>query len=103
MTSLLAPRGFDVAAVRADFPVLSRQVNGHPLVYLDNASSSHKPTQVLDAERRFVEQHYANVARSIHALGEEATAAYEDSRTRIAAFIGARREEVVFTKNASRR
>ena len=72
---LTAP--YDVHAVRADFPILSRQVGSRPLVYLDNASSSHKPTQVLDAERRFVEQHYSNVHRGVHTLSQEATDAYE--------------------------
>ncbi|MBA2644624.1 MAG: cysteine desulfurase [Solirubrobacterales bacterium] len=102
MTSLLADSGFDVAAVRADFPVLSRQVNGHPLVYLDNASSSHKPTQVLDAERAFVEQHYSNVHRGVHTLSQEATDAYEAARDTVARFLGAPdSHEVVFTKNAT--
>jgi cysteine desulfurase/selenocysteine lyase len=102
MTALLAASGYDVAAVRADFPVLSREVNGHPLVYLDNASSSHKPNQVLDAERRFVEQHYSNVHRGVHTLSQEATDAYEAARDTVARFIGAPdSHEVVFTKNAT--
>ena len=96
---LVAP--YDVEAVRADFPVLSRTVNGHPLVYLDNASSTHKPVQVLDAERRFLEQHYANVHRGVHTLSQEATDRYETARERIARFIGAQHDEVVFTKNGT--
>ena len=92
---------FDVEAVRADFAVLARTVNGRPLVYLDNASSSHKPRQVLDAERQFVEQHYSNVHRGVHTLSQEATDAYETARSTVAAFLGAQHDEVVFTKNAT--
>ncbi len=101
MTSLLTPTTYDVAAVRADFAVLSREVNGHPLVYLDNASSSHKPRQVLDAERSFVERHYSNVHRGVHTLSQEATDGYEAARSTVAAFLGAQHDELVFTKNAT--
>ena len=102
MTALLSASTYDVEAVRADFPVLSRQVGGRPLVYLDNASSSHKPRQVLDAERDFVEQHYSNVHRGVHTLSQEATDAYEAARDTVAAFLGAADpHEVVFTKNAT--
>ena len=102
MTSLLTPdTGFDVAAVRADFPVLQRVIHGNPLVYLDNASSSHKPRQVLDAEREFVEQHYSNVHRGVHTLSQEATDGYEAARSTVAAFLGAQHDEIVFTKNAT--
>jgi len=100
VTSLLSP-ALDVEAVRADFPVLSRQVNGRPLVYLDNASSSHRPTQVLDAERAFVEQHWSNVHRGVHTLSQEATDGYEQARTTVATFLGGRHDEIVFTKNAT--
>ena len=92
---------FDVEAVRKDFPVLSREVHGHPLVYLDSASSSQKPRQVLEAERIFVEEHYANVHRGVHTLSQEATDGYEAARSTVAAFLGARHEEIVFTKNAT--
>jgi cysteine desulfurase / selenocysteine lyase len=103
MTSLLAATtSYDVEAVRADFPVLSRTIGGRPLVYLDNASSSHKPRQVLDAERQFVEQHYSNVHRGVHTLSQEATDAYEAARARVARFLHATSDrEVVFTKNAT--
>ena len=101
MTSLLTPTTYDVAAVRADFAVLSREVNGHPLVYLDNASSSHKPRQVLDAERAFVERHYSNVHRGVHTLSQEATDGYEAARSTVAGFLGAQHDELVFTKNAT--
>src|SRR6266487_4395815 len=92
----------DVAAVRADFPILGRQVNGHPLVYLDSAATSQKPRQVLDVLRAHYERHNANVSRSVHTLGTEATEAYEGARAKVAAFIGApAAEEVVFTKNST--
>lgn len=102
MTAALAPpTSYDVEAVRRDFPIMSRTVNGHPLVYLDSASSSHKPVQVLDAERAFVEQHYSNVHRGVHTLSQEATDAYEAARGTVAAFLGGAHDEVVFTKNAT--
>ncbi len=101
MTALLAPTTFDVEAVRRDFPVLSREINGHPLVYLDSASSAHRPVQVLDAEREFVAQHWSNVHRGVHTLSQEATDTYEQARSTIAAFFGGSHDEIVFTKNAT--
>lgn len=93
---------YDVARVRADFPILSRTVGGHPLVYLDSGNTSQKPRQVIEAVSEHYAQHNANVARAMHMLGIEATEAFEGTRDKIAAFIGApRREEVVYTKNAS--
>jgi cysteine desulfurase/selenocysteine lyase len=93
---------FDVQRIRADFPILSRQVHGAPLVYLDSANTSQKPRQVLDAVERFYTRHNANVARAVHTLGSEATALFEEARDKVAAFINApAREEVVFTKNSS--
>jgi cysteine desulfurase/selenocysteine lyase len=98
----IEPVGFDVEKVRADFPILDRTVNGHPLVYLDSANTSQKPRQVLDVLREHYERHNGNVARSVHTLGTEATEAYEAARARIAAFIGARGpDELVFTKNST--
>jgi cysteine desulfurase/selenocysteine lyase len=94
--------GLDVQKVRADFPILARTVrDGRPLVYLDSGATSQRPRQVLDAERAFLEQHNAAVHRGAHQLAEEATDAYESARARIAAFIGAGPDEVVFTKNAT--
>ena len=92
---------FDVESVRKDFPVLDREVHGHPLVYLDSASSSHKPTSVLDAEREFVERHYSNVHRGVHTLSQEATDAFEAARSTVATFLGGQHDEVVFTKNVT--
>ena len=92
----------DVAALRADFPILARTVrDGRPLVYLDSGATSQRPRQVLDAERTFLEQHNAAVHRGAHQLAEEATDAYESARERIAAFVGVAPGELVFTKNAT--
>jgi cysteine desulfurase/selenocysteine lyase len=87
---------------RRDFPILSRIVNGHPLVYLDSAASSQKPAAVIEAIGRYYETSHANVHRSIHTLGEEATERYEGARDAVRAFIGARgREEVIFTRGTT--
>jgi cysteine desulfurase / selenocysteine lyase len=87
---------------RPDFPILSRIVNGQPLVYLDSAASSQKPASVIEAIRRYYETSHANVHRSIHTLGEEATEQYEAARDAVRAFIGARsREEIVFTRGTT--
>jgi cysteine desulfurase/selenocysteine lyase len=88
--------------VRADFPILSRPIGEHRLVYLDSAATAQKPRPVLDALRAFYERSNANVHRSIHTLGEEATELYEGARERARAFLGARhREEIVFTKGTT--
>lgn len=92
----------DVAAIKADFPILSTTVRGgQPLVYLDSGATSQKPGVVLDAERNFYEHANAAVHRGAHALAEEATDAFEDARRTIASFVGARSEGLVFTKNAT--
>jgi cysteine desulfurase / selenocysteine lyase len=92
----------DVEKVRADFPILGRVINGQRMVYLDSAATSQKPRQVLDMLREHYERHNANVSRSVHTLGTEATDAYEGARARIATFVGAARpEEIVFTKNST--
>lgn len=93
---------FDVTRIRADFPILGREMaGGHPLVYLDSANTSQKPQQVVDAIANHYLEHNANVARAMHQLGAEASEAFELGRDKVAAFIGAARDEVVFTKNAS--
>src|SRR5262245_58360252 len=87
---------------RPDFPILGRIVNGHPLIYLDSAASSQRPRIVLEAMTQYYERTHANVHRSIHTLGEEATELYEASRDRVQRFIGAReREEVVFSRGTT--
>src|SRR5215510_7818801 len=93
----------DLEVVRKDFPILSRALaDGRPLVYLDSANTSQKPQVVIDTMVDHLERHNANIARAMHQLGAEATAAYEGARDRVAAFIGAPdRDEVLFTKNAS--
>jgi len=91
----------EVERLRADFPMLSRTVNGHPLVYLDSGATSQKPTRVLDAERAFVERYTAAVNRGAHTLAGEATELFEGARATIAAFVGADADEVVFTSNAT--
>jgi cysteine desulfurase/selenocysteine lyase len=93
---------FDVDKVRADFPIFEREINGNPLVYLDSGATSQKPRQVLDALAEHYARHNANVARSVHALGTEATVAYEGARAKVAAFIGATSpDELVFAKNST--
>ncbi len=92
----------DVAAIKADFPILSREIDGHRLVYLDSANTSQKPRQVIDAMSSFMETSYAPINRSAYRLASEATDAFEGARSAVARFINARRvEEVVFTKNAT--
>ncbi|WP_233225550.1 cysteine desulfurase [Amycolatopsis sp. CA-126428] len=92
----------DVAALRADFPILSRTVrDGKPLVYLDSGATSQRPTAVFEAEREYVFTSNAAVHRGAHQLSEEATDAYESARAKIAEFVGADPEELVFTKNAT--
>jgi cysteine desulfurase/selenocysteine lyase len=94
---------YDVELVRKDFPILERRVHdGLPLVYLDSANTSQKPRQVLDAIAEHYERHNANIHRAQHVLAEEATAAYELGRDKVAGLIHApSRDEVIFTKNAS--
>ena len=87
---------------RPDFPILDRIVNGHPLAYLDSAASSQKPRSVIEAMARYYERNHANVHRSIHTLGEEATELYEAARDRVQRFVGAQsREEVIFTRGTT--
>ena len=92
----------DAAALRADFPILAQQVNGHPLVYLDSASTSQKPKVVIDALDTYYREYNANVHRGIYTIGEKATAAYEAARVKVARFINAPdSHEVIFTRNAT--
>jgi cysteine desulfurase/selenocysteine lyase len=94
--------GFNTQRIRADFPVLARKINGHPLVFLDSAASSQKPVQVIDAISDYYRNTHANVHRGIYRLSEEATDAYENARGRVARFINAlSRKEVIFTRNAT--
>jgi cysteine desulfurase / selenocysteine lyase len=102
MTTTTGPAvGLDPAAVRADFPILEREVHGRPLVYLDSANTSQKPRQVLDAMDDYYRRHNANVHRAVHTLSEEATHLFEQARGKVARFAGASERATVFTKNAS--
>src|ERR1700754_3790511 len=93
---------FDALRYRADFPILSRQGHGKPLIYFDNANTAQKPRVVIETLDRFYRQSNANVARAVHQLGEEATMAYEAVRDKIARFINApSRDEVIFTSGTT--
>ena len=93
---------YDVEAIRADFPILHREVHGKRLVYLDNAASAQKPRQVIDAVSRFYETEYSNVHRGLHYLSNAATDAYETARGKVARFLNAEaNDEIVFTKGAT--
>jgi cysteine desulfurase/selenocysteine lyase len=93
---------FDVQAVRNDFPILSRLVNGKPLVYLDNAATSHKPRQVIDALVDYYERYNSNVHRGVHTLSVEATEHYEEARGKVARFINAPEpEHVIWVRNTT--
>lgn len=92
----------DVARIRADFPILSRTVNGKPVVYLDNAATSQKPRQVIDAMSAVFEEHNANIHRGVYEFSETTTAAFEGARAKVARFIGAHDDrEVIFVRNAT--
>ncbi|WP_306117827.1 MULTISPECIES: cysteine desulfurase [unclassified Roseitalea] len=94
--------GYDVDAIRADFPILHRQVYGKPLVYLDNGASAQKPRAVIDALTNAYENEYANVHRGLHFLSDAATAAYEGAREKVRHFLNAGSvDEIVFTKSAT--
>ena len=93
---------FDIAAIKADFPILKRQIRGNNrLIYLDSGATSQKPNSVLEAERDFYVNHNAAVHRGAHQLAEEATELYEGAREKVATFIGAHVDEVIFTKSAT--
>ena len=91
----LSATDIDWNAVRAQFPLLRREVHGKPLIYLDSANTSQKPTAVIESVDDFYRQHNANVSRAVHALGSEATEAYEASRRKLAQFLGVHHDELV--------
>lgn len=100
--ALKTPETFDVERVRADFPILSREVYGKPLVYLDNAASAQKPRQVIDAISHVFENEYANVHRGLHYLANQTTQAFEDARGKLAALLNAPSpDDVIFTKGGT--
>ena len=92
---------FDPQSVRSEFPILSREINGKPLVYLDNAASAQKPQAVIDALTQAMSHSYANVHRGLHTLANETTEAYEKARKTVARFMGCDTDEVVFTKGGT--
>jgi len=99
---MIQARPIDVATVRADFPILGRQINGRPLVYLDSAATSQKPETVIDAMDDYYRRYNANPHRGVYTISEEATAAYESARQRVATLINARSpKEVIFTRNTT--
>ena len=92
----------DAEAIRKDFPVLFQQVNGHPLVYLDNGATAHRPLSVIDEVKRFEEEDNSNVHRSVHTLGQRATVLFEGARTKLAALLGVPETRgLIFTKSAT--
>src|SRR5208282_1973682 len=92
----------DVFKIRKDFPILTRQIHGKPLVYLDNAATTQKPRVVIDRLKDFYEQHNANIHRGVHTLSEEATSLVEEARNKVARFIGTEKPHtVIFTRNAT--
>jgi len=93
---------FDVAEIRKDFPILQRKVNGHDMIYFDNAATSQKPLQVIEAVKEFYERHNANVHRGVHTLSQEASKLYEEAHDEAARLVNARGiEEIVFVKNTT--
>jgi cysteine desulfurase/selenocysteine lyase len=98
-TAPALPRSLD--EIRAEFPILAREVHGQPLAYLDNGATSQKPLAVIEAMDRYYREHNANVPRGVHTLSEKATALYEEARATVAAWIGADRREIIFVRNAT--
>ncbi|MEO6798157.1 MAG: cysteine desulfurase [Candidatus Dormibacter sp.] len=99
---MIETRSLDVETVRGDFPILTRQVNGKPLIYLDSAATSQKPSAVIDAMDDYYRRYNANPHRGVYVLSEEATAGYEGARARVATFINAASpKEVIFTRNTT--
>jgi len=88
-------------AIRKDFPILNQTVNGHPLIYFDNAATSQKPRAVIDTLAHFYERDNSNVHRGLHELSNRATAAYEDARKRLAAYLGTEAETIIFTRGTT--
>ncbi|WP_288051814.1 aminotransferase class V-fold PLP-dependent enzyme, partial [Acidiphilium sp.] len=101
MSAAIEQPGFDIARIRADFPILSQTVHGKKLVFLDSGASAQKPRAVIDAMVRSMETRYANVHRGLHWLSERASDDYEAARDKAAAFLNAAREEIVFVRNAT--
>ena len=96
------PAGLDAESLRRDFPILDQEINGHPLVYLDNAASAQKPAAVIDAVAEYYRRDHANVHRGVHTLSQRATDAYEGAREKIRRFINARSsKEIIYTRGTT--
>ncbi len=101
-TALTSGRGFDVGAVRRDFPILSETVNGRPLIWFDNAATTQKPRSVIERLKYFYEHENSNIHRAAHELAARATDAYEGARNKVARFLNAgSAEEIIFTRGAT--
>ena len=93
---------FNIDKVRNDFPILKQEVNGYPLVYLDNAATTQKPQMVIDAIKNYYEHYNSNVHRGVHQLSMQATMAYEDARAKVARFIHANKpQECIFVRGTT--
>jgi len=102
MEAVVAGGHVDFEKIRKDFPIFTRRVHGKPLIYLDSTATTQKPQAVLDALRRYYETYNANIHRGVYAIAEEATAAYDDSRGKVARFLNARSSrEIVFTRGTT--
>ena len=100
--AILEKTMLDTEAIRKDFPIFERKVNGKPLVYFDNAATSQRPHVVIEAMRKYFEEFNSNVHRVGHTLGQEASLAYEAAREKVATFINAKtNKEIIFTGNAT--
>jgi selenocysteine lyase/cysteine desulfurase len=95
------PATLDATALRGDFPILGREIDGRPLVYLDSAATSQKPRAVIDAEVDFLTRENAAVHRGAHTLAAEATELFEEARATVAGFVGAAPEQLVWTSGAT--
>src|SRR5262245_52154568 len=93
------PRSLD--EIRAEFPILAREVHGKPVAYLDNGATAQKPLAVIDELDRYWREHNSNVHRGVHTLSEEATSLYEGARATVASHLGADRRELIFVRNAT--
>src|SRR6516164_10387601 len=96
------PPLFDLKKIREDFPILNRTINGHPLVYFDNAATTQKPRGVIEAVGRFYEHYNANVHRAVHLLSQLASGEYEEARVKVQKFLNAAEDkEIIFTRGTT--
>src|ERR1041385_79403 len=101
-TKIIQEKKFDVAKIRKDFPILSRKVNGKPLIYFDNGATSQKPKQVIDAIVKYYTEQNANIHRGVHRMSQDATEQYENARTTVQKHINAKSpNEIIFTRGTT--